>query len=275
MNSLARWVCFVIAVSLFVASNSAAQKTEPDSPELRVDTSLYFGDKTSPISQNVTLFQSGLVYDFSSSNSDSKSEEIEITIYDSQTKMFTLLDINRKIKFTIPQTRLVQLTEALRAQTSQNPELKFLTSADYTETSDQNSGWTTVDGEVIKYRFKGKQLRNPQNFDSYCEFLNQYTLLAVTDPRRTPPFARLRLNESIKKKGVVPTDIRLDMRKTPPMQKALTMKSRHTFVESLSKTDKAKIESAIEKLASYKTVSLSTYRGLSAAEASKDASIKR
>ena len=274
MNLLARWICFVLAVGLSAAT-TAAQQADTDPPELHVDTSLYYGDKTSPISQNVTLFQSGFVYDFGSSSTDSKNEELEITIYDSQKKMFTLLDTKRKIKFNIPQTRLVQLTEALRAQTSQNQELKFLASPDYTETSDANSGWTTVEGEVIKYSFKGKRLRDPRNVDSYCEFLDQYTLLAVTDPRRTPPFARLRLNAAIKKKGIVPTNIRLNMRKTPLIQQAVSMKSRHTFVESLSETDKAKIESANEKLAAYKTVSLSTYRGLSVAEAAKDAPIKR
>jgi len=255
------------AAIILLAVPAFAQEQTTKSVELRVDTSLFVADESSPVSHNVTLFTSGQVFDFGKTSE--KDAATEITVYDIRTKMFTLLDNKPKVKFSISQSRLVQLTEAMRAETAQDPKLKIFATAEYTETADNASGWTTVNGGLVEYRFKGKSPRDIRIVDSYCDFLDQYTLLAVIDPRRMPPFPRLRLNQAIKKQRVIPSEIRLDIKPMPPMKNTVSMKSKHTFVEHLSTSDKSRIESVTAKMDKYKMVTLSNYKGMSDVESSE------
>lgn len=257
----------IFAAFILLAAPAFAQDRATKSAELRVDTSLFVADQSTPVSQNVTLFTDGYVYDFGKTSE--KDAATEVTVYDVRTKTFTLLEDKRKVKFSISQSRLVQLTEAMRAETAQDPKLKIFATAEYTETADNASGWTTVNGGLVKYRFKGKPPRDIRIVDSYCDFLDQYTLLAVLDPRRMPPFPRLRLNQAIKKQRVIPSEIRLDIKPMPPMKNTISMKSKHTFVEHLSDSDKSRIESAKAKISEYKMVTLANYKGTPTAEEMK------
>lgn len=246
------------AALILLAVPAFAQERSAKPVELRVDTSLFIADQSAPVSHNVTFFTDGHVYDFGKTSE--KDAATEITVYDFRTRTFTLLEDKRKVKFSISQSRLVQLTEAMRAETAQDPKLKIFATAEYTETADNASGWTTVNGGLIKYRFKGKSPRDIRIVDSYCDFLDQYTLLAVLDPRRMPPFPRLRLNQAIKKQRVIPGEIRLDIRPMPPMKETVSMKSKHTFVEHLSASDKEQIESVKAKISEYELVTLASYK---------------
>lgn len=268
---MTKYALIISAMVLFVGSALAQEKSNHPI-ELRVDTSLFVANNATPVSHNETLFSSGIVYDFSKTNE--KDSATEITVYDSRKKSFTLLDEKRKVKFSISQSRLVQLTEALRTQITQDPKLKIFATAEYTETSDNASGWTSVDGGLVGYRFKGKTPQDSRVVDSYCDFLDQYTLLAAIDPLRMPPFPRLRLNEAIRKQRVIPGEIRLNIKPMPPMKKAASMKSKHTFVERLSASDKSRIEAVQTKIEQFKPVTLSNYKGLSTADASSTDSVK-
>lgn len=225
---------------------------------MKIESFVYLADQSKPASQNVTLFQDGFVYDFSLA--DAGDEPQEISIYDAKRKSFVLVKPKQNIKFTISNSRLIQLTEALRVETSQNPKTKFLASADFDERMDSNSEWSTVSSDFIEYRYKGSAPRNVALMEMYNDFLEHYTLLSVTDPVGSPPFARQHLNKSIAKRKVIPTEIKLTIKKTPLLDRTISMKSRHTVVENLSESDVQRIRVARELLEKSKPVSLSGYR---------------
>ncbi len=269
-----RFLRFLILVSVLIVliASVKGNANETDSrstqSEFRIDTAVYVGDEQQPSSQNTTLFTKGMVYDFSMTASD--REPSEITIYDSKNDALVLLDPKRKIKFVIQLSQLITLVSGLLAETNQNPDSRFLTSDDYQEEHDISSGWYTLKNDIITYSFRGKPPTNTQLVQAYNEFLNKYTLLGATDPRRLPPFPRLHLNRAVQKLGLIPTEIRLSVQETELLRQPLSMTSKHTLIEGLSDSDRLQIESANRNWSSFEPVNMAIYRGLSASTDSKD-----
>ena len=264
---LKRYLIFVsvlIALLASVKGNANESDSRSTQSEFRIDTAVYVGDEQQPSSQNTTLFTKGMVYDFSTTVSD--REPSEITIYDSKNDAFVLLDPKRKIKFVIQMSQLLTLVSGLLAETNQNPDSRFLTSDEYREEHDISSGWYILKNDIITYSFRGKPPANTQLVQAYDEFLNKYTLLGATDPRRLPPFPRLHLNRSVQKLGLIPTEIRLSVRETELLRRPLMMTSKHTLIEGLSDSDRLQIESANRNWSGFEPVNMATYRGLSVSE---------
>ena len=138
MDQTAMNYATTFAALILLAVPAFAQERSAKPVELRVDTSLFIADQSAPVSHNVTFFTDGHVYDFGKTSE--KDAATEITVYDFRTRTFTLLEDKRKVKFSISQSRLVQLTEAMRAETAQDPKLKIFATAEYTETADNASG---------------------------------------------------------------------------------------------------------------------------------------
>lgn len=253
--------------------NAQSIKSSTQYAEFRIDTSVYVNDNKTPSSQNITLFSNGVVYDFSMSKNN--GEPSEITIFDSKKKSFTLLDVQRKIKFQIGQSQLVSLSEGLRAATRQNPETRFLVTDDYQEEHDEATGWFSLANDVMTYRFQGRKPRNTQVLDSYNDFLRQYTLLGATNPSQLPPFPRLRFNRIIRKSGLIPTVVERSVKESGFFRHAFTMSSKHALVETITDSDRRRIELANSYGVRFRAADMASYRGLSPSEASSDSSAEQ
>ena len=229
-------------------------------PKLRVDSALYVGNSTTAASKNVTLFHDDHVFDFSYDATGKKL--LQVAILNSNDNGFQLLNVEKRVRLEISRSRLLQLTAALKAEINQNPLTKFLTNIKFEENDDPVSGWTTLDDGVIKYRYKAKKLRNPRVVVAYQKFLENYTLLSVTTPGGSPPFARMKLNDTLRKHGVVPSEIQLEIRRAGDMKKTAQARSRHTFIEQLSDSDLRNIEKAKKMVEDFSAVSLSDFSGV-------------
>jgi hypothetical protein len=152
------------------------------------------------------------------------------------------------------------MVDVLRRDISQKQDLKFLVEESFKETQELQSSRITLTSPTIRYDLEGQRPADTNYLKIHGEFLDIFTRLNASDPGGFPPFARLRLNESIKKMGWIPSSVEIVMQPNALVPKGVRMKSTHVLIDGLSKEDSAKIETAKKQWLSYQAVNLLKYR---------------
>ena len=231
------------------------------SQEFRIETDIYVDQNQKPISENLTLFNDEAVFDFQLAK---KSETpVEVIVYTFSDKKFVLLDPSRKIKYVADQEKLEHFVQSMRNDKEFRERLPFLFEPKFEEKYDGKGSWLTLKAKNIQYRCKGESHSDKKAMARYFEFIDQYAILNVTDPKKLPPFARLELNESIKANSLMPKTVEMEL--TLPGQntsRKIQAKSKHFVIWKLSKTDQSRIENAKKMLEEFRETGIEEYRQL-------------
>lgn len=212
-----------------------------------------------PVSQNVTLFADDLICDFLMS-SDVKPNPVEIVIFDRTRKQLVLLDIEREVKVEISDLQIIKLMDVLTRETLENETSSFLLRDEFTEKSDPDSEEMTFSSPVVTYRVKAKIPKNQAILPKYNDFLDNFTKLSVTDPRKIPPFSRLKLNSALKRKGWIATEVQVEISPNDFFKSPIEAYSKHSLVEGLSSKDRELVQMAKNYWVQFKLVDLPEYR---------------
>ena len=229
--------------------------------EFKIETAVHDGNQKMPVHQNVTLFQNNIIVDLTLDFANPPNV-LETKVYDSRQKKVALLDHNRLVHVEISDNHLLQMVDGLRRDISQREDLKFLVNESFKETQQIEFSKLVLKSPTIQYRLEGSRPSESGYLKSYGEFLDIFTRLNASHPGGFPPFARLRLNESIKKMGWIPTSVELEVGANVLMPKGRKIKSTHVLIDGLSKEDVAKIDKAKKQWLAYSQVSLLKYRGI-------------
>jgi hypothetical protein len=213
------------------------------------------------VSQNITLFSQGLVYDFQLSN-DAQSKLVEIAIFDTRKRTIVLLDTHRQIRLEMPDLQLLKIVDGVRRETVQDKRSSFLVEDTFDEDIDWSTNWVTLTSDQIEYRFKGAQPKDASVLPQYYDFLHNFTMLIASDPTKVPPFARMKLNKSIKRLGWIPTEVQISVKQNSLFRQAFSAKSKHVVMYLLSDEDRSRIAMAKRHWLQFKSVDLAEYRGL-------------
>ena len=259
MQSEYRTLQHALTVLAFAATMLCG--TFADAQQFKIDSEIYQGDSQAVVSRNVTLFDDGVVYDFRYDDADAETIA-EMTVYDSRTKTISLLDPVRRVCLDLTDLKLMQMVSGVQKETAQNDSMKFLVNETWTEEHDWGGDWVKLSSETVTYRMQGERPQKTEFFPLYLEFLDNFTRVAVSDPRRLPPFSRLRLNATIKKLNWIPVEVRLEMKSNPLVRDGLRATSKHTLIPALSESDRQQIVDAKVSWTAFKRVKLAEYRML-------------
>lgn len=229
--------------------------------EFRIESQVYFGQATQPVSRNVTLFTPKLICDMQLSN-DSDSQPVEYVVFDTRQKLLVLLDVKREVRVEILDIELLKLMEGLRRETMQNERTRFLTDDFFEEETDWSDGWVTLTSPNITYRIRGSQPDDVSCLPTYFEFLDHFTRLKASDPTKVPPFPRIRLNQTIKKLGWIPDEVQIDVKQNGLFREPFKATSKHVLTKGLSTSDREIVEQAKKLWMQYPAISLTEYRGI-------------
>ena len=233
-----------LGLVLCVTIATAARATD-----FRVHTTVAAEGETQPLSSNLTIFLGQVVYDFPLDSSH------EVTVFDSQTGQFTLLDRQRQRKCILAGDELLRVTDAIqqRAKLTRNPRIRFAANPAFQETFDPDTLRLTLAGEHLTYVAIGTRPELPTVAEQYRGFADWFARLnAVRYPR--PPAARLQLNEAIYRRKMVPERV---SRKVPERQ---TLSSTHVFAWRLVAEDRQRVEMAQGWSRKYRAVPFDQFR---------------
>ncbi len=224
--------------------------------EFRVESEIFVGNQTEPIAGNLTLFSSGLVYDFP------RMGPKEITVFDPARGRFVLLDPRRKVKTTVTTQELLELAAAMKVH-ARDVEGAFASAANpnFDQHMDDESGWLTLSSPSLTYRAQCIVPQLPSAVARYRGFADWYARLNATRPGSLPPFARMELDRAISERGKVPSEVELTVEPERKfVGRKLVVRSKHLFNWRLSNTDRQQIEKAGTYMADFQAVSVSSYR---------------
>jgi hypothetical protein len=221
------------------------------------------GDSTAIYSSNLTLFSEQLICDFQMSD-EVAPQPLEVVIYDSRQKSFVLLDMKRKVRTEISDLQIEKLVENLANETQKNEASKFLMSETFVEETDWANGTLTLKGENMEYFIRGNQPDDTAFLPQYFSFLDNFTKLNATDPRKIPPFPRMKLNQRIKQLGWVPVEVRVTLKANQFFRENREAQSKHTLTGGLTRGDRELISNAKRDWQAFKVVELTEFREVQA-----------
>ncbi|MEM9943883.1 MAG: hypothetical protein AAF939_20145, partial [Planctomycetota bacterium] len=233
--------------------------------EFRIESQVYQQGNNLPVAENVTLFSDGNIYHFDLANDNrQKGGEVvsQITIYDASKKTMVVLDPARKVRLDLLDLRIMKILDGVRRDTQQDNRSSFLVTDKFEEDADWSTGWVRLSSPTITYQFQADTPKDITILPQYIKYIDLFTQLIASDPHKVPPFPRLRLNQTIKKLGRIPTEVHVTLRPNPLFPDGAKAHSKHTVFYQLSKKDKERVESAKNQWMTYQPVDLAEFHGL-------------
>jgi hypothetical protein len=223
------------------------------SSDFRIETDVMESGKGKPIDQSVTLFANGVSYEYS------RETPNQITVIDTIENRVILIDTKRQVQSRVNLQELQAYIETARkqfAQTASGAEKL----QDAAETSfDENTQVVSVGKRFIRYDAKLQQQKNTAVAENYANFADASAILNAWHSRgknAPPPFARMQLNQALRERAVIPSEIK---RTTFAGKSESSLTSRIHITDSLSPSEKKKLEQYSEMILTYRTVSLAEY----------------
>lgn len=237
-------VVFLVWASLFslVLAQSARGQ------ELRIETSVYVGEETEPVSEAQTLFDGEMAYHF-------VEKPAQVTIYRApgpgRDGQFIILDLDREQRTDISTKRIGGLMKKLSKWAAEQDDslLKFSAQPMFEESFDENTGVLTLENPAWNYTVATVPAENPQALKRYREFADWYSRLNTMLHSTPPPGARLELNKTLAIHKVVPVEIRRSIESQDD-----SLRATHLFTWRLSREDHQRIDATRGQLASFEKV---------------------
>jgi len=214
-----------------------------------------------PVVTNKTIFSQGLIFDFPVT-AGSKAPD-EVLVYDSNLKIISLLDLKRQMQLKLMDVQLKKMTDSVRQQMATDDRSRAMIEQTFEEKLDAEKGTLELIGsQNMTYRLFGKTPESPKLLSAYFEFLDVFTRVQITDPKKLPPFARLRLNESIRRIGWVPDRVEVSVGESDFFPSSFKARTEHKIVMEMTDRDRSEIELAKKNWRALPEVTLGKYRGL-------------
>lgn len=237
---------FVVALASLAMWAGASQVT---AQEFRIETEIYVGEQTEPVSHTVTLFEKGAVYEF-------MDNPQQVIVYrqggEGRTGQFILLDTVRERRTDVEVDRVEKLMHKMTewASSHKDPLLKFAAKPTFEESFDVESGSLTLAHKEWTYRAATIKATDAASLTRYREFTDRYAELSAMMFNSPPPGPRLALNAALAKHGVVPVEIQRSL----GGDEKNAVRATHLFSWRLSREDRTRLDDAQAHLANYKKV---------------------
>jgi hypothetical protein len=247
---------FVPAVLSVIASLTALAGFA-SAEDFRIDSKIYSGKVIEPISQSVTLFRAGIVYDY-------LLEPKRVAVFDRPRQRFILLDPERKLRTEIKTEEVARFMSELEqyANTHGNAFVKGMIDPKFQADMNAKSGELLLVSDALTYRLGTIKPESPEVVQQYREFSDWYARLnAMTTPGVIPPFARLVVNEELAGRGLIPERVQLTI---PPrvstVGREIMLRSEHHVTWRLIPKDFDDIAVTAQQLVTFSEVSFAEYR---------------
>jgi hypothetical protein len=245
-----------LAVALLAVLGRSAQAASPD--ELRIETKVYAGREEQPVSENLTLFHAGAVYDY-------LPDTREVTVFDPRGGRFRLIDPVRGQQAEIETREIDEFCKGLKrwAAEQNDPLLQFAAQPRFEVEFDEGRDELLLKHKLLQYVAvavptpRGRNAVLPQ-YRSYCD--GYARLGAMLHPGSIPPFVRQQLNAELAARGLLAESIELTLQPREPLGKPLVMRSEHKIASRLIDSDRRRIGQTNDQMANLPSVDWHAYR---------------
>jgi len=258
--------------TILLAGMLSLASTTALSQEFRVYTAVYDvsassqgrSEKPEPVARSLTLFHAGKVYDYIQAIG-------EVTIFEPAHRRFTILSTPRKLATTVDVDEINHILKiAEEAVTNRITELRqknesrfsvlqasleFQLNPDFEETYTENVKQLTLRSPSLQYVIqcadpKSQEAISPENVTAYLRYADWVCRLNyVLRPGVLLPQPRLALNESLRRRNLLPTQVELKS----DTGAQINLRAEHKIQWALTEQDRSFIDGWESMLRSRKT----------------------
>jgi hypothetical protein len=227
--------------------------------DFRVDNAVFAGEKKEPISQSVTIFHEGIVY-------DCMTKPAETVVFDRLLKKFVLLNMENATRAELT-TRdvsdfIARFQSRLRSMIEKKPDalIQFMADPKFEEKFDESAGKLTLSSPLVTYTLVLSPGQSDAPAGQYREFSDWYARLnLLLTPGALPPFARLTVNDAVAKRKAIASQVTLTIT-APKSGRRQTIRSTHRVVRPLTAADLQQVDRIKKAMTDFKPVDFEKYR---------------
>jgi hypothetical protein len=235
------------ALVILLATQIAAQAAPPVS--FRMVAKIFGTDPDQPVSENLTLFDSGVAYDLP------VGEARFVTVYDPAKERVTLLDRLTQVQTTLSRDDLVRIVAQARA-TITDPKDQARAGLTAKVQSDPVSGHYQIQFGNFEYVATTQTADQPAAAADYGRFVDLAARLNLVRRLGPPPFGRMTLNDSITRDNRLPLEL---TRTVTRGAVADVHRKTHQLTETLTDGDRDQINQVQSMMTLYRQVPLSEF----------------
>ncbi|WP_437225586.1 hypothetical protein SH661x_004133 [Planctomicrobium sp. SH661] len=224
--------------------------TSASAQDMRIYTSVSDVSKGAPrvVSHSLTLFHAGKVYDY-------MDETGEVVIFEPVHHRFVILAKDYRatevpfseLNHFLESARTESLTyiSKLNAQENSNAArlealVRFQLAPAFQESQNESKQTLELASEHLTYNVKTAKIESTQFVRQYLDYADWAARLNfVLRPNSTYPEARLKLNDSLRKLELLPTQVDLQLQMTEPVR----LRAEHQFAWEFLSIDRSNISS--------------------------------
>lgn len=223
--------------------------------DFRVVNKVFLEDEKTPISESITLFKQGTVYDFLQPTG-------EITVFDQARGRLIVLDPARKLRAEVSTEDIESFADQLRkkSRASKVPLTRFLADPAFEESYDKSSGLLELKSRWIEYRVTSEPIDDPEDAQRYAEFSDwQAQFNVLVHPSAPPPFARMALDEALRSRERAPKDVTRLISVEGKGQNPEKVRAEHRFQWKFMEADDKRMASADKYLVDFESVTMDEF----------------
>lgn len=239
----------VAAILIGVANPTFAQ-------EFRVDNRVFLEDNEEPEIETTTFFHGSFVY-------DCISDDGEITIYDTGRERIVLLDSLREVCTETTYEELHGFIQDHQRLINQQEDsyLRFMANPQFQTTYDEETSLLVLNSPLVTYRIR-TQPTDEEKAAAYRQFTDWTSRLSTRmHVGSSPPFARMKVNEQLDSRGLLPKEIYLTLRsgENSITSSPFMLRSEHDYRMGLTESELRQIAAIGRRMASFEKISMDEY----------------
>ena len=250
-----------IAAVMLTAVGLGGHAARLGAQDFRIETKVFVGDEAEPVSENLTLFRAGVVYDY-------LAQPVEIAVFrrspTERDSRFILLDPDQRLRAEIRTERIRSILVDLKswAASQSDPLLQFAANPQFQEYYDSRGGVLRLESDQMRYRLLTDTLKATAEATLYREFSDWYgRLAAVTHIGSLPPFPRLAANEALARHERIAREVQLTIpARRPSRNTDLVLRAQHHVQWRLSKKDRQRLDETDRYLVAFRSVSFDEFQ---------------
>jgi hypothetical protein len=228
-----------------LAPAAASGAETPTATEFRVETELLVGDEPKPLSEHLTLFSKGMVFDLL------RPDESQITVFDLPRDRIVLIDRQRELQCVLAPADLIDLVARLRSEAPEDAKQLGL-DAEVVWRKEPIPGWMASAGNA-RYLIRPQAAPDPKYARAFADFADWSARLNAYRKVGSAPFLRMALNARLAEAGQLPEEVLLTIE--PILGRDRLLRTRHLVNYQLSSLDREKIAAVSRHIAVYRQAS--------------------
>lgn len=241
------WVLTLLGVGHHSSREAIAQ-----AGEFVVENQVYDGKQA--LGGSTTIFVGGKAYDFLQGST-------EAVVFDPASGKLVLADVARRVRSELTLQELSEFVDRLRERALRGGSdfARFVAQPEFGERLDADTNELVLSSPVMEYRARTTSPKNAEVLKSYQAFAHwQAQLNCVVNPGALPPHARLKLNDALARRQLLPE--RVTMRRTTDVPGGgKLLRAEHSYTWRLDDDERRRAADLEAQVAAFRVVAIGEY----------------